>query len=298
MAIQTLLALSAEDAVLLQRLIDRVRRDPPRTGSTPGEGEDYLTPEVYLAKAPAGGLPAADAGAFGQATCDLYRAGADGVLTSTGLTKLLLNPGSAVAADATVLAVRDKFGTWLALPVSGGGLTLDVVTQVCPVTTGSAAGVRVERRTLTLPAGTLVGDPVCTDDPQDCCPAEPPPAAGPGCCPGVSIPATLYLTVTAAECPCLAGTVPLTWDGSHWRSGDLSGCPGYVVRWDFYCDLVGLQYVWLLRGYCSESLIFSVQVNAADASCSPLSVTFDGTYAFVPGCCTAYGSAIQGVVTE
>lgn len=130
-------------------------------------------------------------------------------------------------------------------------VTLDLVTNVCPEFDGEGfvIGLTVEKKRITLPPGTTIGDPFCEDDPDDCC------GSGSGVDPGADvacdccdapIPATLYLTISdggSLSLPCLEGTYELTWTSDihldevcAWQSEDLDICEGKVVRWRVWCE--------------------------------------------------------------
>lgn len=125
---------------------------------------------------------------------------------------------------------------------SGGRPTLDVVTNVCPAPSGS--GKIIEYRTITFPLGTVIGDPVCVVEGDNCC-AEGPGSgsgsgsgsgpAGLGCCPGVGIPSTTFIAFAVGGTAELNyGVVAGYWYGSHviggctvyFRVSEAGGCAG------------------------------------------------------------------------
>lgn len=124
---QKAIVLSEEDAAILQQVINRVKRDTPAARQSVRDEGDYLTPEDYLARAPAGGIPAASGSVLGQAQCLILRSIA-GTAEETGLRKEVYNTGPAVPEDAYVHITRDKFGVWFvgSAPSSGtaGALTV------------------------------------------------------------------------------------------------------------------------------------------------------------------------------
>lgn len=104
--------------------------DKTRGGGFDAGADAAQTPEVHVALAPAGGIPALDDGAgtgtvtddvTGSALCRVFRLNDSGGLTQIGSKELRVRNLSTTAVDAGryVLAVRDKFGTWFAVP-SGG----------------------------------------------------------------------------------------------------------------------------------------------------------------------------------
>lgn len=69
------------------------------------------------------------------------------------------------------LEVDPQAGGWLFTPAGASGPSLPVVTKVCVAKNGSGyvTGVTYEWRSVTLPAGAIVSDPVCVTDATDCC---------------------------------------------------------------------------------------------------------------------------------
>jgi hypothetical protein len=83
-------------------------------------------PEVFIAKSPAGGIPARVGNTPGTALCDLYEARQDSFgSTARTLTALTLPNGdanqrqvdnlstTAIEGSAYIAIVRDKFGCWV-----------------------------------------------------------------------------------------------------------------------------------------------------------------------------------------
>jgi hypothetical protein len=290
--------LTDSDVAALRDIIARVKRSPgPRGGDILDTIDlDYSTPEVYLAKAPDGGLPAASGGILGVADCQIYRAlpFSGGTTEALGYGKTVYNPGSSTVAPGTLfLATRDKFGVWYcSVPggVSGVGNTINLVTNVCPLFTsgvGTApSGVKVEYTPVTIP-GATVGTPFCADNPDTCCPVSTP------CCPGVMMPSTLYATVSGSQSACMNGTFTLTYHdqdpttgitnkaGAGWYSEPVQ-CTGGptntqvhgTVRWLLQC----VGSVWHMTLLCYDSTAADGWVTVASgfhttSNCSPVSLS-------------------------
>ena len=95
------------------------------------------TPEVYLALAPSGGIPAAGgtgtADVLSSADCDIYqiiRSNPTQLVKVNTLFKKVYNISSSdISGGSLITVVRDKFGTWVAVPESSalqsGYVTLD-----------------------------------------------------------------------------------------------------------------------------------------------------------------------------
>lgn len=92
---------------------------------------DPQAPEVYVARAPEGGIPGIDENTTGtgspgwqddipgSAVCEIYKLSPVNdvyTLKRTGFYKTVYNLGAAVDGQALVSAVRDKWGKWWAVP--------------------------------------------------------------------------------------------------------------------------------------------------------------------------------------
>lgn len=142
---QELYVLSQDDIGVLRALIDRARRqglnrpipllDVPRPDGAP---------DVYVALAPGGGIPARAGAVPGVAACEVHKtATPDGAAPSAtaagGLSVTVYNFGTdAVPAGTYVLVVRDKWGVWSVAGAAGGGggATPPVIHTVTPSLTG------------------------------------------------------------------------------------------------------------------------------------------------------------------
>jgi hypothetical protein len=131
---QELYVLSQDDISILRELIDRARRqglnrpipllDAPRPDGAP---------DVYVALAPAGGIPARAGTVPGAASCEVHKTTApDGAAPSVaaagGLSLTVYNFGTAaVPAGTYAVVTRDKWGVWSVTGTGGGG-TVDPAT--------------------------------------------------------------------------------------------------------------------------------------------------------------------------
>lgn len=128
--------LTDADKALLNRLLKEAKQRPTGTPGRAGDDaldhSEILLPEVYVAKAPAGGIPAITDGSGtgtgtgtggtaslpGSADCLVYRvlrrsSGVRYLAPVKGLYRTVCNLlGAAVGGYEWVLVVRDKWGTW------------------------------------------------------------------------------------------------------------------------------------------------------------------------------------------
>ena len=129
--------LSENDVAVVRRLVHaELNRVQSGSGRPRPDLDENPAPEVYVARAPAGGIaaltPAAGTGTGtagdahpGYADCDIFRVAREATTPYleqiTGLQKRVYNVGtSAVAASALIQVHRDKAGAWLAVPAGGG----------------------------------------------------------------------------------------------------------------------------------------------------------------------------------
>lgn len=130
--------LTEKDRELIRGLIAEERRRYGGTAQRPhNDGEDWQTPEVYVANTPEGGIPAlSDLGTGsgagpgdvpGYADCDIYKIKLDGdgeptTVKAGSLSKRVYNfSASGITGDSWVLTIRDKFGKWIAVVGGGSG---------------------------------------------------------------------------------------------------------------------------------------------------------------------------------
>jgi hypothetical protein len=140
-------ALTENDKRVLQRWLDWAKGQPTSGPRGAGDAEEPTSPEIYLAKTPAGGIPARTAGTPpagdkpGQADCLIWRIR----VTPSGpelhevgaLSKTVYNfTTTAVLGDDFVLTTRDKLGAWIAVP-SGGAAAGGVPIRVSSSTPGA-----------------------------------------------------------------------------------------------------------------------------------------------------------------
>lgn len=123
---------SEDDRRLIQQLLNRERQRGGNPSNRPHALPDVpLAPEVYVARTPAGGIPARAAGVLGYATCQIYQVKtADDApsLYATGVVRRVHNlTATPVAGDAYVLAWRDKFGSWYTFGATPVGGVINVV---------------------------------------------------------------------------------------------------------------------------------------------------------------------------
>lgn len=125
--------LGEREAAELRQLADKLRKQLANTAGRPGrERPDHQAPEVYVARTPAGGIPALDVNTPGtsnvlaaddtpgSAECAIWqRVGTAMQLVGTNQTVRNLN-SSAIEGHEWVLVVRDKFGDWYVIPPPGG----------------------------------------------------------------------------------------------------------------------------------------------------------------------------------
>lgn len=95
---------------------------------------DPQSPDVYIARAPEGGIPGIDENTTGtgspgwmddipgSASCEIYKLSpANGIQTlkRLGWYKTVYNFGPAITGSKLLIIVRDKFGTWVATNLLG-----------------------------------------------------------------------------------------------------------------------------------------------------------------------------------
>ncbi len=94
------------------------RINTPSRPPTPGDvfgSEDYLAPEVYVAKPQsAGGIPALVGKTPGSDTCDIYKIGTDGDLAAvTSFEKEVFNLSAEILPQEFIPVERTKYGKWI-----------------------------------------------------------------------------------------------------------------------------------------------------------------------------------------
>ncbi len=183
--------LTPEDRQVLDRFLSsesRRHRGRQAHGEAAGDVDDqeFLAPEVYVARTPAGGIPAMDAGAAtasswtgtgtgtnvpaddvpGRADCYVWfvvRAD-DGTPTllpvAADALEVLNLSAAAVAGDQWVLVVRDKFGEWWVVTGGGGGAGVDVCGSPADATTGTGTDAGGDQCQECVEDPRLIEDPV------------------------------------------------------------------------------------------------------------------------------------------
>lgn len=136
-----LYALNEKDQATLREMMREYKGRRQNTPSRTDGDDKFMAPEVYVARVPAGGIPAIDEGytgtgtgtgstlpdSPGSAVCAVYRVVVDAAGTSAlirvfDLNKVVYNMSSHVVSGASwILVTRDKFGYWFA----GGAIDLE-----------------------------------------------------------------------------------------------------------------------------------------------------------------------------
>jgi hypothetical protein len=120
-----------------------------------------------------------------------------------------------------------------------------------------------------------------------------------GCCPGVTLPTTLYCTLTNASgtCGCLAGSYALTYGGTNafgqqfWRfTGTAGSCHGEVFIITLTCGGSNISG-WQLQIECSP---FNNPLENPDvgSTCSPLALHFTSGVLQFSICCNGTVNAV------
>lgn len=291
MAGKEIMVMTQADRDLIQRFLDEKRRAPVNPTGRGREGvtehEEWLTPEVYIAKIAntTTGIPAlvgsggdADAVGFagdepGYADCTIYR-----ILAESGTPKLrkVSSVGrrvynifpEAIVDTPWIPVTRDKFGSWLAMGSVG------------TVGTGTDGGS---------------GEPDCGFLILDC------PTPVPECCPTATMPDALVLSFsidnTETGTAGTAGTLSMTRSGTdyagtvlyctiddHLRillSCTLSCVPGvgtaggqWSLRFEYILQLDGSQYATEIWDYGFSW--GSTYEGTFSLSCDPFHMHFEG----------------------
>lgn len=166
------------------------------------------------------------------------------------------------------------------------GPTLSVATNVCPIRSsgGVVTGLKVERRTVYLPAGTVVGSPTCENNSAACCTTSGsggnPSTVYVSCCPN-ALPVNLVATFASAACAAMDGvTVPLTRTTVFWigYGYDNNGVPFTVLFACFGSD-GGLWTLAVYQGHTNQGGVagwgFNYESLKSGATGAPDSLTCD-----------------------
>ena len=146
-------------------------------------------------------------------------------------------------------------------------------------------GIRVERRVLRLPPGFSLGDPVCVDDPEDCC--DEGSGSGSGsvesttspCCPDATIPLTLYGVFSSVSEPCIDGyEFAITYDPDvqEWRFTLPDSVCGAEVTYLMRCDFPqsGINNWFFGPTFGVPSGVG--EIDGEESSCDPVYFVFPG----------------------
>lgn len=110
--------INERDRKLIQEVIDRVQKDSLSTENRPRVDDvPEMSPEVYVALVPSGGIGAMSGLTMGTALCTVYQTLNDGVVEPAGGLQFdVYNPfPSAVLGGQYVAIMREKFGKWLVI---------------------------------------------------------------------------------------------------------------------------------------------------------------------------------------
>lgn len=236
---------------------------------------------------------------------------------------------------------------------------IDLVTKVCLTTTGfpaqvidgcfgdgydesdwdlvgSSLSLRYEKRNVSLPDGTHIGDPSCVDDAANCCDGSPPdPPSNPpgdpigndpsGCCspaPANGLLATMARVSGGYNC--LDGNVfPLNYSSGsvYWigqnaaaTSYPLSLCPEYAITPPNSCEMGAKGWIWCDAGVWKGSFLLfggtswqALNITADSVACpspGPLSIVFTAVFTltsgqpFPTGCNTGTAPTFTITLTE
>jgi hypothetical protein len=181
--------LTNADVALLKEMANQLRSGRFNTPSKSTAesafalAEDYQAPETYIAKPPAGGIPAVTGTTPGFAMCEIYRVVNGNIVQLGGIVKKVHNITSNVITSDWVTVSRDKLGIWLVIIAIGGfeSIRFTIITADC---VAKSAVVRIDARPcgkLSVSGETDVGTGTGTDayeqltvyDPQGCFLDEP-----------------------------------------------------------------------------------------------------------------------------
>jgi len=139
-----LYGLTRDDRAILRQMVEEFKNRRQNTPSRPNadqawsEAQDYLSPEVYIAK-PDDDIPAAtgtDVGLGtgtsipGTGTATIYQIdpfAESPTINGMGFTRDVFNIAGSVVEAKLCLVLRDKYGRWIIVPAGGGGSGLDLV---------------------------------------------------------------------------------------------------------------------------------------------------------------------------
>jgi hypothetical protein len=140
--------LDREDRENFLALVADLRRRGVGKGSPPASrDDDHLSPEIYVARTPSGGIPALGENGTGtsgddvpgSATCQIYRVAlSTEILTPVwSFSKKVYNLNeSAVLGDKWILVVRDKYGDWFHAAGALAGARVEHIKVTSDASTG------------------------------------------------------------------------------------------------------------------------------------------------------------------
>ena len=118
---QRVISLSDEDLAKLKGLLAQDKLRIKNAANRLVDEQIPQSPDTYICKTPAGGIPAMSGITPGSATCSIYRR-LSGSLAEIGLTKTVYNfQSTAISGDTWIEVSRDKFGQWWPQASGGGG---------------------------------------------------------------------------------------------------------------------------------------------------------------------------------
>lgn len=152
--------------------------------------------------------------------------------------------------------------------------SLTFVECVSLLVTKSGANVTdvrmsVRTRELTVSDGATIGEPVCQDNPADCCP-DPVTVT---CCPS-PVPSVLYLTVSGGN-----GTFTVTHNSGNWDTGEVELTGGGSINFRMYCFGPNVNG-WTVNpgGGGSQPSDYAMNsITYVTRTCSPFSVVYTAT---------------------
>ncbi len=164
-----LYALTGEDRAILKRMVEEFRNKRQNTPSRPGnESQDYLAPEVYIARPSVIGTGTGTSGTSAVATfsdMEVYRLDVLAAGVGTGGLEIPIEDAGfektvfSLPSSCSVI-LRDKFGQWIAFSVS---VSEGSVLFCCGVfDQGSSVSITVNESSV---PGVNVGDQLMAKDP-------------------------------------------------------------------------------------------------------------------------------------
>jgi hypothetical protein len=147
--------LTRDDRAALTGLLARERSRPGTVGNTGRDLDEQPASEVYVARAPEGGIPGMTGTTPGYADCVVYRvipdAGDGPALEEvSGAVRTVYNLGSAVAASRWLTIKKDKYGFWWPDSGSGSGDEADPNNPELPTDCGGCGWTKALKQPMCL----------------------------------------------------------------------------------------------------------------------------------------------------